>query len=148
MYGHNLCFVYPLFFRRLSMTKIVRVICRCRIHSRVLLDNGQSEKIPTANAVVGTFFDPHQKSISVNSSISRASIPQAEGANKGSKSIVIFKDCDDFIKETDKSIFAKKCSEKIKEGFELISVHTDYFLQQDTPNKFYSAKFDKKDNLS
>ena len=129
------------------MNRIVRIIRKCRIHSRVLFDNGQSEKIPTANAVVGTFFDPHHKPVSANDPISSEKIPQAEGTNKGSKNIVIFKDCDAFIKETDKSIFVKKCIAKEKEGFTIIEIQTNYRPQQDPPNKFYSVKFMKKDNL-
>ena len=130
------------------MNEIVKVIRKSRKNSRVVLDNGKKILIPSVYAVVGTFFDPHYKPVSVNGLISSENIPLAEITDERSKNIAIFKDCDDFIKETDKSIFVKKCIEKEKEGFKLISVHTDYFLQQDPPNKFYSAKFDKKDNLS
>ena len=129
------------------MSKIVRIIRKCRIHSRVLLDNGQSEKILTANAVVGTFFDPHRESMSVNNPISSENMPLTESTNQKSETIHIFEDFDVIIEVTDKSTFNKKYNEKEKEGFELIELNTRYRPKQDPPNKFYLAKFKKKDNL-
>ena len=130
------------------MSKIVRIIRRCRIHSRVLLDNGQRELIPTANAVVGTFFYPHRELMSLIDPISQKKAPLAKGTNEKVETIHIFRDYDAVIEETDKNSFISKIAEKEKEGFVLVSTHTSYLLQQDPPIVLYYAKFRKKDNLS
>ena len=86
------------------MNKNVKIIRKCRIHSRVLLDNGQSEKIPTANAVVGTFYNPRHELISLNDFISNENIPLTKSINQRAETICISGDHDVFIEETEKSI--------------------------------------------
>ena len=126
------------------MNEIVTIIRRSRKNSRVLLDNGRKILIPSVYAVVGNFVDPNLRS--TNFPIPSESIPRTESTKQRAET-VFFGDCDYSFIETDKSIFAKKCDEKVKEGFVIIQIDTSYRLQQDPPNVFYFAKFVKKDNL-
>ena len=126
------------------MNQIVAIIRRCRIHSRVLLDNGQSKKISTVYAVVGTFIDSHDNQISMNDPTSNERIPLAETTNETSKTIHIVKDCDFFIEETDRDSFIDKCVELETKGLKTILIQTTYLPQQDPPNVFYFGKFKKR----
>jgi hypothetical protein len=136
------------------MNKIVGISRICRKNARVLLDNGESDKIPSHLADIGLSYKKYKNNFYVINIESKKIVKPNATLKLLSHGKIIEaaaefdeNNYDLVIKENNKNILVDKMLIAKKEGYVLVRLISDYFpTKEDSPRHFLYAMYNKPDS--
>ena len=136
------------------MNEIIDIIRNSRKNTRVRLDNGESDLIPSYLADIGLSYKKYKKNFYVINVESKLFMKLNDTPKLSSPRKIIeaedkFKAnyCDHLIKENNKDMLVEKMLIAKKEGFVLKKLITTYYpTKEEPPRTFYYAMYNKPDS--